>query len=203
MRSLVGQKLVIATHNKGKLVEISHLLAPYGVEVLGAAELGLEEPEETESTYAGNARIKAHAAAKATGFAALSDDSGISVDALDGAPGVFTADWAETETGRDFVLAMTKVENLLQEKGPDAPRTAAFNATLCLAWPDGEDVLFVGKVEGTLVWPLRGDRGFGFDPMFQPLGHDITFGEMDPDQKHTMSHRAVAFDKMVKACFGG
>ena len=201
MQELRGQKIVLATHNKGKLVEIKDLLAPYGVSVLGAAQLDLDEPEETESTYAGNARIKAHAAAKATGLPALSDDSGISVDALDGAPGVFTADWAETETGRDFFLAMSKVHDKLLEKGENTPRTAAFHCTLCLAWPDGTDALFEGKVSGDLVWPIRGTNGFGFDPMFRPTGHDITFGEMEPARKHAMSHRSDAFAKMVAACF--
>ena len=198
MTDLRGQKLVLATHNAGKLAEISDLLRPYGVEVVGAGDLGLDEPEETESTYAGNARIKAHAAAKATGLPALSDDSGISVEALNGDPGVYTADWAETETGRDFFLAMSKVQNLL---GDTPNRNAAFHCTLCLAWPDGQDELFEGKVEGQLVWPIRGDKGFGFDPMFQPLGESITFAEMDPARKHGMSHRADAFRKFVSACF--
>jgi len=170
MRRFDGDKLVIATHNKGKLREIGALLAPFGVTVVSAAELGLEEPEETEETFAGNARIKAHYAAKETGLPALSDDSGIIVDALDGAPGVHTADWAETGQGRDFVMAMTRVWDLLEERGAPEPRKAQFNATLCLAWPDGHDELFEGRVDGRIVWPMRGDKGFGFDPVFLPDG---------------------------------
>ncbi len=201
MRRFTGDKLVIATHNAGKLREISALLAPFGVEVIGAAALGLEEPEETEDTFAGNARIKAHFAAKATGLPALSDDSGIMVEALDGAPGVYTADWAETPQGRDFPMAMQKVWDLLEAKRAPEPRRASFNATLCLAWPDGHDELFVGRVDGRIVWPMRGSHGFGFDPIFQPDGHSETFGEMDPAQKHAMSHRADAFAKLVAGCF--
>ncbi len=201
MRRFEGDRLVIATHNSGKLREISALLAPFGVEIIGAAALGLEEPEETEDTFAGNARIKAHFAAKASGLPALSDDSGIAVDALDGAPGVYTADWAETGNGRDFPMAMAKVWNLLEEQCAPEPRRASFNATLCLAWPDGHDELFVGQVAGRIVWPMRGEEGFGFDPIFQPDGHQVTFGEMDPAKKHAMSHRADAFAKLVAGCF--
>lgn len=201
MRKFDGDKLVIASHNAGKLREIAALLAPFGVTVSSAGDHGLEEPEETESTFAGNARIKAHFAAKATGLPALSDDSGITVDALDGAPGVYTADWAETETGRDFVMAMTKVQNLLDEKGAATPRTAAFNCTLCLAWPDGHDELFEGRVDGRVVWPMRGEQGFGFDPVFLPNGETETFGEMDPVKKAGMSHRNDAFVKLVTGCF--
>ena len=201
MRHFTGDKLVIATHNAGKLREISALLAPFGVEVVGAAALGLEEPEETEDTFVGNARIKAHFAAKATGLPALSDDSGIMVEALNGAPGVYTADWAETPNGRDFPMAMQKVWDLLEAKSAPEPRRASFNATLCLAWPDGHDEVFVGRVDGRIVWPMRGSEGFGFDPIFQPEGHDETFGEMDPVKKHAMSHRADAFAKLVAGCF--
>lgn len=201
MRRFDGDKLVIASHNAGKLREIAELLTPFGVTVSSAAEHGLDEPEETESTFAGNARIKAHFAARGSGIPALSDDSGISVEALDGAPGVYTADWAETETGRDFVMAMTKVWTLLEEKGAPAPRRAAFNCTLCLAWPDGHDEIFEGRVEGQVVWPMRGERGFGFDPVFLPDGENETFGEMDPAKKNAMSHRNVAFEKLVKGCF--
>lgn len=201
MRRFDGDKLVIASHNAGKLREIAELLTPFGVTVSSAAEHGLDEPEETESTFAGNARIKAHFAARGSGLPALSDDSGISVEALDGAPGVYTADWAETETGRDFVMAMTKVWTLLEEKGAPAPRRAAFNCTLCLAWPDGHDEIFEGRVEGQFVWPMRGERGFGFDPVFLPDGENETFGEMDPAKKNAMSHRNVAFEKLVKGCF--
>lgn len=201
MRKFDGDQLVIASHNAGKLREIAELLAPFGVKVSSAAEHGLEEPEETEDTFVGNARIKAHFAAKATGLPALSDDSGITVDALGGAPGVYTADWAETPNGRDFAMAMEKVWTLLDTKMAPFPRNAAFNATLCLAWPDGHDEVFEGRVEGQVVWPMRGTRGFGFDPMFQPNGKAETFGEMDPAEKNAMSHRQDAFDKLVTGCF--
>ncbi|HGG65711.1 MAG TPA: RdgB/HAM1 family non-canonical purine NTP pyrophosphatase [Rhodobacteraceae bacterium] len=201
MRRFDGDKLVIATHNAGKLVEIAGLLEPFGISVTSAGELGLEEPEETEDTFAGNARIKAHFAAKSSGLPALSDDSGITVDALGGAPGVYTADWAETPTGRDFPMAMKKVWDLLEAKNATEPRTAAFNCTLCLAWPDGHDEIFEGRVKGRLVWPMRGENGFGFDPIFLPKGHDLTFGEMDPADKKAISHRADAFAKLVQGCF--
>ena len=201
MRRFDGDKLVIATHNAGKLVEIAELLKPFGISVTSAGELGLEKPEETEDTFAGNARIKAHFAAKASGLPALSDDSGITVDALDGAPGVYTADWAETPTGRDFPMAMKKVWDLLEVKNAPEPRTAAFNCTLCLAWPGGHDEIFEGRVEGRLVWPMRGENGFGFDPIFLPNGHDLTFGEMDPADKKVISHRSDAFAKLVQGCF--
>lgn len=201
MRRFDGDKLVIASHNAGKLVEISELLQPFGISVTSASDLGLEEPEETEDNFAGNARIKAHFAAKASGLPALSDDSGITVDALDGAPGVYTADWAETPNGRDFPMAMTKVWDLLEEKSAPEPRTAAFNCTLCLAWPDGHDEIFDGRVDGRLVWPMKGELGFGFDPIFLPNGEALTFGEMDPARKKQISHRAHAFAKLVAGCF--
>lgn len=201
MRKFDGDKLVVATHNAGKLREISALLEPFGIAVTSAGALGLEEPEETEDTFVGNARIKAHFAAKESGLPALSDDSGIMVDALDGAPGVYTADWAETPNGRDFPMAMEKTWTLLEEKNAPLPRTARFCCALCLAWPDGHDEVFEGKVEGSLTWPMRGDQGFGYDPIFVPEGFDITFGEMDPDKKHQMSHRADAFAKLVKGAF--
>ena len=200
-RRFDGDKLVIASHNAGKIREIGALLEPFGVSVVSAGDLGLEEPEETEDTFAGNARIKAHFAAKASGLPALSDDSGITVDALDGQPGVYTADWAETPNGRDFPMAMTKVWELLEAKGTPHPRGAAFNCTLCLAWPDGHDELFEGIVRGHVSWPMRGDQGFGFDPIFVPDGFTETFGEMDPAKKHEMSHRADAFAKLVAGCF--
>lgn len=200
-RKFAGEKLVLATHNAGKVREIRALFEPFGVEVVSAGDLGFDEPEETESTFAGNARIKAHYAAEKSGLPALSDDSGIIVDALDGAPGVYTADWAQTPKGRDFVMAMTKVWTLLEEKQSPEPRTARFNATLCLAWPDGHDEIFEGQVEGRIVWPMRGENGFGFDPVFLPVGKDRTFGEMEPAEKHEMSHRAVAFAKLVESCF--
>ena len=201
MRRFDGDTLVLASHNKGKLVEIADLIRPLGISVRSAAEFDLDEPEETETTFAGNARIKAHFAAKATGLPALSDDSGLMVDALDGAPGVYTADWAETPNGRDFLIAMGKVHDKLTDVAAPKPWTARFCATLCIAWPDGHDEIFAGHVEGQLVWPIRGENGFGFDPMFQPDGETETFGEMDPNRKHAMSHRAVAFAKMLDGSF--
>ncbi len=201
MRRFAGDRLLIATHNAGKLVEMAALFAPLGIAVTGAAALGLPEPEETETTFAGNARIKAHAAAWATGLPALSDDSGIEVAALDGAPGVHTADWAATPTGRDFVLAMTRVWDLLEAKAAPAPRRARFVCTLCLAWPDGHDAVVEGEVQGEVVWPMRGTRGHGFDPVFRPLGDAQTFGEMDPARKNAMSHRARAFDQLFRTTF--
>ena len=201
MRRFDGDKLVIASHNAGKIREIRALLEPFGVSVASAADYGLEEPAETEDTFAGNARIKAHFAAKGTGLPALSDDSGITVDALGSQPGVYTADWAETPNGRDFPMAMTKVWTMLEDRDAETPRTAAFNCTLCLAWPDGHDEIFEGKVTGQVVWPMRGALGFGFDPVFLPDGESETFGEMDPKKKHGMSHRADAFAKLVAGCF--
>lgn len=200
-RRFGGGRLVIASHNAGKVREIGALLTPLGADVISASELGLPEPEETEDTFAGNARIKAHAAAKGADAPALSDDSGIMVDALDGAPGVYTADWAETPEGRDFPMAMTKVWNMLEDQQAPEPRTARFCCTLCLAWPDGEDLVVEGKVEGRLVWPMRGELGFGFDPIFLPAGEAETFGEMDPAKKQAMSHRADAFTKLIKVAF--
>ncbi|WP_050928838.1 RdgB/HAM1 family non-canonical purine NTP pyrophosphatase [Aestuariivita boseongensis] len=200
-RKFTGDRLLVATHNQGKLEEIAHLLEPYGVAVVGAAEMNLPEPEETETTFVGNARIKAHAAAKATGLPALSDDSGIEIDALDGAPGVYTADWAETPNGRDFVMAMTRAHDELEAKDAPHPRTARFCCTLVLAWPDGHDEVFPGVMEGEIVWPMRGDQGHGYDPIFQPKGYAQTFGEMDRWEKNRISHRADAFRKLVAGCF--
>lgn len=200
-----GTRLCIATHNAGKLSEFRELFEPFGLELVSAGELGLPEPEETGTTFAENARTKAHAAAQGANMLALSDDSGICVDALNGEPGVYTADWAGVP--RDFTRAMRRVEDALQAAGAISParRRAAFNATLCLAHPDGRDVLYVGKCEGTLVWPPRGDMGHGYDPMFMPDGHDITFGEMPPETKHSwspgqtgLSHRARAFAQFVE-----
>jgi XTP/dITP diphosphohydrolase len=201
-RRFAGGRLVIASHNTGKIREIGELLAPFGVEVVSARELGFEEPEETETTFEGNARIKAHAAAAASGLPALSDDSGIEVDALGGAPGVYTADWAETGNGRDFVMAMTRLWDELEAMAAPEPRACRFRCTLCLAWPDGHDEVFDGAVEGRVVWPMRGEQGFGFDPVFLPDGETETFGEMASARKHAMSHRARAFEKLVRACFG-
>ncbi len=200
-RKFFGDRLLVATHNAGKLEEMVELLTPFGVSVVGAAEMNLPEPEETEDTFVGNARIKAHAAAKATGLPALSDDSGIEVDALNGAPGVYTADWAETPNGRDFVMAMTRTHSELEAVNAGYPRTARFCSTMVLAWPDGHDDVFAGKVEGTLVWPMRGAQGHGYDPMFQPIGHDQTFAEMTHDEKNKISHRADAFKKFIAGCF--
>lgn len=201
-RRFTDDRLLVATHNKGKLEEIAHLLEPYGVTVVGAAELNLPEPEETETTFVGNARIKAHAAAKATNLPALSDDSGIEIDGLGGAPGVYTADWAETPNGRDFVMAMTRAHNELEAKNAPHPRKARFCCTLVLAWPDGHDKVFPGVMPGEIVWPMRGNQGHGYDPIFQPDGYDQTFGEMDRWEKNKISHRADAFRKFVAGCFG-
>jgi XTP/dITP diphosphohydrolase len=201
MRKFTGEKLVVATHNKGKQEEISDLLSPFGITVLSAAELGLAEPVETESTFVGNARIKAHAAAKATGLPALADDSGITVDGLGGAPGVYTADWAETPAGRDFVMAMGKTWEALEAAKAPYPRLAQFRCTLVLAWPDGQDEVFEGVMPGQVVWPMRGDQGHGYDPIFQPDGYDVTFGEMNRWEKNKISHRADAFRKLVAGCF--
>ena len=200
-RRFDGTRLVVATHNAGKLAEISELLAPYPVEVVSAGTLGLPGPAETEESFVGNARIKAHAAARGSGLPALADDSGIEVDALGGAPGVHTADWAETGAGRDFVMAMTRTWGELEAVRAPCPRTARFRSTLVLAWPDGHDEVFEGKVEGQCVWPMRGDRGHGYDPMFLPDGHEMTFGQMDPAVKNRISHRAAAFAGLVAACF--
>lgn len=201
MNNKIGKTLVIATHNPGKLEEISNLLAPFGVEILSAASFGLPEPEETESTFAGNARIKAHAAAKATGLPALSDDSGLCVDALDGQPGVYTADWAETPVGRDFNVAMQRTWDACEAISAPFPRTAQFRCTLVLAFPDGRDFVFEGVMPGRLTWPMRGQQGHGYDPIFQPDGYDLTFGEMDRWEKNRISHRAKAFCELVAACF--
>lgn len=201
-RKFDGKTLLVATHNKGKLEEVAHLLEPYGVKVVGAGEMNLPEPEETEDTFVGNARIKAHAAAKATGLPALSDDSGLSIDALDGAPGVYTADWAETGNGRDFMIAMTRAHDELMAKNAPEPWTAQFRSTLVLAWPDGHDEVFEGVAPGTLTWPIRGKDGFGYDPMFIPEGHSVTFAEMDRWEKNKISHRGLAVAKFVAGCFG-
>jgi len=205
-RPITG-RLVIATHNKGKLAEMRELLARHGVAAVSAAELDLPEPEETGTTFAANARLKAEAAARAAGLPAFADDSGLAVDALDGAPGIYSARWAG-ET-KDFRHAMEKVEGMLRERDAFTPasRKAHFVSVLCVAWPDGHTEEFEGKVEGTLVWPPRGAKGFGYDPMFLPDGFDQTFGEMTREQKHGLppqgqglSHRARAFVKLAEAC---
>lgn len=200
-RKLTGASLVVATHNRGKLEEMRALFAPYGVQVVSAAELGLAEPEETENTFVGNARIKARAAVLATGKPALSDDSGITIDALGGAPGVYTADWAQTPTGRDFHKAMVETWARLEAAGAPAPRKAQFRCTLVLAWPDGDERVFEGEVAGQIVWPMRGAEGHGYDPIFQPDGYDITFGEMAAAEKNRISHRSVAIRKLMAGCF--
>ena len=201
MHDLRGQRLCIATHNRGKLQEIAALLLPYGVDIVSAGDLGLAEPVEDGATFADNARLKAHSAAQGSGLVTLADDSGICVDALDGRPGVHTADWAETPTGRDFAIAMMRTRDGLLEAGAAEPWLAQFRCTLVLAWPDGEDAVFGGEMAGRIVWPMRGDQGHGFDPIFQPDGHTLTFGEMDRWQKNRISHRADAFAKLVATCF--
>lgn len=203
MRQFDGDTLLIATHNQGKLEEMTRLFAPFGLAVEGAAQHGLAEPVEDGTTFIENARIKAHAACAATGLPALSDDSGIAVDALNGAPGVYTADWAETPQGRDFPMAMRKTWDQLEAVNAPYPRTARFLCTLVLAWPDGHDEVFEGVIEGACVWPMRGDQGHGYDPMFQPDGYDITLGEMDRWEKNKISHRADAFAKLLAGCFQG
>ncbi|MEQ8557187.1 MAG: RdgB/HAM1 family non-canonical purine NTP pyrophosphatase [Henriciella sp.] len=197
MTRILGKgRLVAATHNKGKVKELKDLFEPAGLEVVSAIDLDLPEPEETELTFAGNALIKARAAAKATGEPALSDDSGLEVTALGGMPGVHTAIWAGEP--RDFYKAMEKVESLLQDIDA-TDRSARFVSTLAVVWPDGHEEVFEGTVEGDLVWPPRGDKGFGYDPVFIAKGETETFGEMDPKKKHAMSHRADAFAKLKAA----
>ncbi|HBC15520.1 MAG TPA: non-canonical purine NTP pyrophosphatase, RdgB/HAM1 family [Erythrobacter sp.] len=206
-RRLGSGSLVIATHNAGKLKEISALLEPHGMKCLSAGSLGLPEPAETGTTFVQNAMLKARAAAEASGIVALADDSGLSVAALDGRPGVYTADWAERQwfegdPGRDWYMAMGKVEGLLQEQGADVDRSCAFHCVLALAWPDGEHAVYEGTVPGTLTWPPRGKLGFGYDPVFVPEGSEQTFAEIDPADKHAISHRADAFAKLVAEQFG-
>jgi XTP/dITP diphosphohydrolase len=191
-----GERLVIASHNPGKIAEIDALLAPYGVVTIGADALGLPEPEETGSTFEANAELKAHAAVEASGLPALADDSGLVVPALDGAPGIYSARWARP--AKNFRIAMERVRRGLGEKD----RRAHFVAVLALAWPDGEISTFRGEVHGHLTWPPRGERGFGYDPIFVPEGYEETFGEIDPELKHRISHRARAFEKLVRACLG-
>ncbi len=200
-RRFTGDQLVVATHNRGKLEEMEVLLGPFGIRLSSNADHNLPQPAETETTFVGNARIKAHAAAQATGLPALADDSGIEIAALNGAPGVYTADWAETPAGRDFDMAMSRAWAELDAIDAPEPRLARFCSTLVLAWPDGHDEVFAGTVSGRLVWPGRGTQGHGYDPMFQPDGYDMTFGEMDRWEKNKVSHRADAFAKLVAGCF--
>ena len=207
MKRLGSDSLVIATHNAGKLREIGALLEPYGVKCLSAGSLGLPEPAETGTTFVENALIKARASAEASGMAALSDDSGLSVAALDGRPGVYTADWAERqwfegEPGRDWFMAMGKVEGMLRERGDDVDRSAAFHCVLAIAWPDSEYAVYEGIAPGSLTWPPRGEMGFGYDPVFVPEDRDQTFAEIAPEEKHRISHRADAFAKLVAEQFG-
>ena len=201
MRKFSDKQLVVATHNEGKLQEIIDLLRHYDISIASNADHHLPEPLETETSFVGNARIKAHAAAKATGLPALADDSGIEVVALNGAPGVYTADWAETGAGRDFGVAMTRVWSELELLAAPEPRLARFCCTLVLAWPDGHDEVFEGTMPGRIVWPMRGDQGHGYDPIFQPAGFEVTFGQMDRWAKNRISHRADAFAKLVAGCF--
>lgn len=201
-RRLTEREIIVATHNGGKLEEITALLSPFGVSVTSNTDHGLPEPEETEETFIGNARIKAHAAAQATGLPALADDSGIEIAALGGRPGVHTADWAETPHGRDFVRAMERAWTELEAVNAPEPRRARFCCTLVLAWPDGHDEVFEGRMDGRIVWPMRGDRGHGYDPIFQPDGYEETFGEMDRWEKNKISHRADAFSRFVTGCLG-
>ena len=196
----IGPKLVIATHNAGKLREIRELLAPHGIECLGAAEIDLPEPEEIGNSFVDNAELKAREAADLSGLPALADDSGLAVDALHGLPGIFSARWAEDEQGtRDFGRAMERVWREVEAAGEDSGHDAHFVCALSLAWPDGAIESFEGKVHGTLVWPPRGENGFGYDPMFVAAGMDQTFGEIEPAAKHAISHRAEAFNKLVAA----
>lgn len=200
-RRFADKRLLVATHNAGKLSEMRALLAPYGVDVIGAAEAGLAEPIETEDNFLGNARIKARAAVAVTGLPVLADDSGISVDALGGAPGVYTADWAETGNGRDFGMAMERTWRELEERAAPEPRSAQFRCTLVLMWPDGHDEVFEGVLPGRVVWPPRGAEGHGYDPIFMPDGHDLTLGEMPAAMKNSLSHRALAVAKLIEGCF--
>ena len=205
-RRLGSGSLVIASHNAGKLHEIGALLDPHGLKCISAGSLGLPEPAETGTTLVENALIKARAAAEASGIVALADDSGLSVDALDGRPGVYTADWAERQwfegdPGRDWYMAMGKVEGLLQKLGTDTDRSAAFHCVLAIAWPDGEHAVYEGTAPGSLTWPPRGELGFGYDPVFVPAGREQTFAEIEPDEKHAISHRADAFAKLVAEQF--
>ncbi len=198
VRKLGPGRLVIASHNDGKVREINELLSPFGIEAVSAKKIGLAEPEETGITFAENAALKARAAATASGLPALADDSGLAVAALGGAPGIYSARWAGEP--RSFANAMRKVEAALDESGTE-DFSARFVCALCLAWPDGAIAIFEGDVRGRLAFPPRGINGFGYDPIFVADGYDITFGEMDPREKHSISHRADAFRKLMKACF--
>ena len=213
MRRLKPGRIVIASHNRGKIPEIADLLGPHGIEPVSALDLDLPEPEEIGTTFIDNAQLKARMAADLSGLVAIADDSGLCVDALEGRPGIYSARWAErsvevppdgepgeAKAERDFGYAMERVHQELLAQPPEAGRNAHFICALAVCWPeDGQCEMFEGRVDGTLVWPPRGDKGFGYDAMFQPIGHQLTFGEMDPQAKHAMSHRADAFRKLVAA----
>lgn len=201
MRSLRGQDLLIASSNAGKLAEFSALLAPFGTKVISLRDLGLGEPDETEFTFSGNARLKARAASLASGLPALADDSGLTVAALGGLPGIYTADWAESGVGRDFDRAMGKTWDLLTAVGVASPYIASFRCCLVLSWPGAEDMVFHGCLNGQIVWPKRGLQGHGYDPIFQPDGEKLTMGEMPVDAKNRISHRSDAVRQFTEKCF--
>jgi len=201
MRKFVEKSLLLATHNKGKIEELSKLFKSFHLDIKSPSHFNLQEPKETEITFLGNARLKAHYAAKNSGIPSLADDSGIEVECLNGAPGVFTANWAETKNGRDFNFAMKKLWKAIQQTNFNYPYKAQFCCTLVLAWPDGHDEVFQGIIKGQLIWPIRGTNGHGFDPMFKPDGYQDTFGEMDRWEKNKISHRGLAFTNLMKNCF--
>ena len=200
-RRFAENRLVVASHNPGKVREIADLIRPFGIATVSAAELGLPEPEETGSSFIANAELKAHAAAHAANLPAQADDSGLEVAAQGGQPGIYSARWAETPMGRDFAVAMARVWDKLTEAHATAHPRARFVCALTLAWPDGHGESFLGTVNGEIVWPPRGSHGFGYDPIFRPDGHAMTFGEMEPEAKHRISHRADAFRQLIAACF--
>ena len=201
MRQFRESRLLIATHNPGKLEEIAHLIEPFGVSLTSAGAMGLSVPEETGTSFVENATLKARHAARISELPSLADDSGLEVAALDDAPGVYTADWAETPKGRDFAKAMQRVQDALEAIGAEEPRRARFRCTLVLSWPDGHDEVFEGVAHGRIVWPGRGTQGHGYDPIFQPDGYEQTYGEMDRWAKNRISHRADAFNKLLEGCF--
>ena len=200
MRRLAEPRIIAATRNRGKIGEIASLLEGSGIEVVSALDLGLSEPPETEATCSGNARLKALHAVRHFGIPAIADDSGLSVEALGGAPGVRTADWAIASIGRGYASAMKKIHELLEERKAPQPRAAHFESCICVAWTDLETAEFVGKVHGRIVWPPRGEHGFGYDPFFEPDGQSLTFGEMTANQKNAVSHRSIALRKFARAC---
>lgn len=201
MHTLRGVDLLVATGNAGKMAEFSHLLAPFGTRLRSLTDLALSEPEETEYSFVGNSRLKARAGALATGLPTLADDSGLVIAELGGAPGLYTADWAESGTGRDFRVAMAKTWGLLQAVRATPPINATFCCVLALIWPDGGEQVFEGRLEGQIVWPMRGSSGHGYDPIFQPAGHARTMGEMNCFEKNQISHRSIAVGKFMQECF--